>query len=278
MASFNRKETTLNALSHLMQASESGGFEIQVIVADASSPDFTVEAIVGQFPGVTVVRVPMDYFWAQAMQVASSIAMEDPNWDFILWLNDDVRLEPWSISAMLKLALGARETVIVGAVGDVSSGLVAYGGYGKPSLTRPLNFPRLALASGEEPIECHTFNGNVVLVPRGVYSNLGGFPKGFGHGLADLEFGLLVRKRYRSWLFPEIVGNCPENSDAPSWTNASIPPTVRWRLLNSPKGLPVIHWIPFCFRHGGVFGLPSALKPWLRVLFSYLTWAIRLRS
>ena len=157
--------------------------------------------------GSTYLRGDGSLFWAKAMAIAERRAVERRP-DYLLWLNDDVVLQQDALGTLITAMGGNARRIVVGTVVDPVSGDVTYGGFDRVDW-HPLRYRHVAPTDGV-PRPVTTISGNVVLVPRCVYSDVGGIDGGFSHGRADWDYGLRAK---RLGIEPVVtgrpVGTCP---------------------------------------------------------------------
>ena len=194
LAAHNRREMTLACLrSYFTQ--EAPGIELRAVVVDDGSSDGTGDAVATAFPAAEVISASGDLFWARGMATAEACAMRsDP--DYLLWLNDDVRLYPDALRRLLHVAetFAWRPVLLAGSVCDPETGVTTYGGQ-RHRDWHPL---RYALVTPPDvPTTVDTVNGNVLLVPRETYRLLGHIDGGFAHSYADMDYGLRLRQAGR---------------------------------------------------------------------------------
>ena len=97
-----------------------------------------------------------------------------------------------------------------------------------------------------------TFNGNVALVARAVYDELGEIDGAFSHAQADFDYGLRAKKAGIAVVVSgRPVGICPYHSPQGSWRDVALPATERLRLAIGRKGIPPRSTARFLRRHGG---------------------------
>lgn len=265
IATYDRVEITRRSLDALDRAlARVPEVDGHVYLVDASSPDGTAVAIAEEFPRVHITTVGADHFWARSMRVAWVASQVTPV-DYYLWLNDDVVLDVDAIARVVSAqADRSGGEVLVGSMRDPQSGTVTYSGRKRGRWWNRLTMPQVELNG---PFTyCDAANGNFVWIPADIDDEIGGFPQGYGHGLADYVYTLNARRKGRSVvvMFPS-VGTCTRN---PDWQAGYVGLQWRDRLRRaaSPKGTPLREWAKYCFRHGGVFAPLSFLTPYLGAL------------
>ncbi|GGT30260.1 hypothetical protein GCM10010271_37890 [Streptomyces kurssanovii] len=270
MACHNRRETTVRCLHSLIGQ---GGPEVlvRVVLTDDGSTDGTSDAARHAWPGhLTVLRGCGALYWAKAMALAASAAGD---YDFLLWLNDDVILDPGALSQLLETydsladssGCKAPHTIVAGGLRDPRTDAVTYSGVQRHSRWRPMSFRTVDPAN--RPVRVETINGNLVLVPRSVVGRVGQIDGGFRHGLADFDYGLRANSHGCAvWVAPGTLGTCARNSGKGQWTDSALPVRERLRLMCSPKGLPPDSWLRFTRRHAGRMWPVYWLSPYARLL------------
>jgi glycosyltransferase involved in cell wall biosynthesis len=186
--------------------------------------------------------------------------------DHVLWLNDDVVLDPTALDELLELAPGPDDLVVaVGALRDPDSGELSYAAVRRRATWHGRIFEPIPPGS-DTPAEA--MNGNLVLVPRAVRRLVGTFDPAYRHAVADFDYGLrAVERGVRIASTPATVGTCARNDDRGTWRDPTIPRRERLRLLNAPTGRPFREWMRFQRRNGGNW--PAAtLSPYLRAVLT----------
>lgn len=263
VATHNRRDTTIRCLESLIAAA--GSVQLTVVHVDDASSDGTAEAVAELLPGVVQIHGNGDLYWAGGMRLGLARAEEDDP-DYVLWLNDDVVLDPGAIDALLDLAPSAEdETIAVGALRDPDSDELTYAPVRHVHTWRGRGFEAIPPGSTDRP---DAMNGNLVLVPRRVRQLVGSLDPTYRHGIADYDYGLrATRMGIRIRSTGTTVGTCARNDDTGTWRDASLSRRRRLQLLNGPTGRPFREWAHFQRRNGGNW--PAAtLSPYLRTVLT----------
>lgn len=274
MTCFNRRETTLRCLRSLAEQRVPAGYAVRTLLTDDGSTDRTGDAVRREFPNVTVLAGDGNQYWVGGTQMAWNAARPA---DFYLWLNDDVRLWPGAIEALVDVyeASGDPATIAVGATRDPQDGKTSTGGMRVHSWYN---------ASVMEPTGgvqmCDTINGNIVLVPRQAEERIGALNPAFTHFFGDGDYGLRARKAAIPVLLaPEHLGECRLNPLTGTTFDAQLSVRQRWARMLGPKGYrPPRQWWAFVRAHAPRPKVVSFAVPY--VLFgveSLLGGKVRLR-
>jgi len=151
------------------------------------------------------------------------------DYDFYLWLNDDVCLFADAIKeALLGMEKLKGLSIIVGSTCSESSKEFTYGGY--------IFGGRKVIPDGAMQ-QCNFFNGNFVLIPKGVFCIIGNLDPFFYHTIGDFDYGLRTcRAGIKSYVLGKYIGYCEGHEDPPKWCSRNVPFKKRAKLLYSPLG------------------------------------------
>lgn len=251
MTCYNRVDTTLECLRRLFLQELPDGYSIDVWLVDDASPDKTGEKVKAAYPQVNVIQGTGKLFWCKGMRLAWDKAAEAYDYDFYLWLNDDVRLVDESVlSSMVSDANiieqnGRSEYVLVGTcASDDSLRELVYGCYSEGVL-RPNGRPQLA--GGQ-----YSMSGNIVLVPKRVFKNMGPIYDRYSHAYGDSDYRqMLLKNRIGVFCASCVCGVCPKQPERYMGRkgNGLI---KRIKSLFSPKGSSLHDTFIYRYRHWGI--------------------------
>ena len=105
-----------------------------------------------------------------------------------------------------------------------------------------------------ETQRCDFFNGNIVLIPNSVYSEIGLLDDVFLHGKGDFDYGLRAKNSgIISYITSQSIGVCERHNQLPVWCNKKFNILKRIRAFYSPLGIDPYRTFIFEKRHYGVF-------------------------
>ena len=266
MTVHNRKEKTLRCLASLYgQKYDMSNYCLDVYLTNDGCTDGTPDAIRQTFPDVHIVEGDGSLYWNGGMRRAWIEAAKG-DYDYYLWLNDDVVLLPDALKELLETPCHYNgKSIMIGAMRDNVNSQTTYGGF---SITK-----RKLLDPNGELQECQTMHGNCVLIPKFVYNNCGILDRHFHHAIGDLDYGLRARKDgIKLYLCKNYIGICEGNQTLPLWTNPKTPFLKRCKILYSPLGYaePIPFFI-FEYRHFNVFvAVKHFILIHIRLLFPFL--------
>lgn len=264
----NRRQQTLECLGRLY-ATAIPGIAVVVHLVDDASTDGTMVAVAAAFPDVEITVGSGDLFWGGGMRLAFNRAVPAGP-DFLLWLNDDVVLDLDALERLLHTyaTLCAERqplAIVVGSTRDPQTGETTYGGVQRTSRLQRMAFS--LIEPTDTPQTCETMNGNVVLIPRSVYSVVGNTDERFTHAMGDFDYGLRARSAgYQVFVAPGHYGTCSLNLLEGTFRDTTLSRRERLRHAASTRGLPPAEWASFCRRHGGPLWPALAISPYIRLI------------
>lgn len=265
MTCYNRREKTLACLfdccRQIDAMSGDGIYSFDFYLVDDDSKDGTAEAVSSQYPQVHLTRSEGNLYWNQGMRLAWDKAREQKDYDFYIWINDDIRLRDGALAALLENSEFLRHKAIVVGTAEGEDGTLSYGGR-----TRSM---KLIEPDPTIPRPCHMFNGNLVLVPKAAYSVLGNLEPSYRHSFGDYDYGVRAAKAgIPRVVCPGILCGCDRNPGLPKWSNPQYSLSQRYHFLLSPKGRPPKEQFLFDVRLMGVVrAILHMISLNIRVLF-----------
>ena len=269
LTSHNRIESTLVCLNNIFTQELPNNINIKVFLVDDGSTDGTGKNVSNIFPQVNVIYGGGNLYWNGGMRIAFSEAIK-LKFDFYIWLNDDTNLFKYAISHLLFTFNDATfhngtKVIVVGSTIDPISNELSYGG----CITNSKINPASCIKKKPElvPIQCDSFNGNIVLMHKSVVEVVGNLDKRFTHALGDLDFGFRAKKLGCSlWIAPGYLGECKINTSNETWTDKSLPWNVRIYKMLGPKGIPPKEWLIFTSRHSGFLWPIYFINPYIKII------------
>lgn len=270
MTCHNRRALTTRCLESLRR--QAAGAIIDVYLVDDGCTDGTADAAKDVWPGIRIVEGNGQLFWNGGMRLGWEVAAASGPYDYFLWLNDDVVLDPDAIARLLsdaaRLADAGGAVIVAGSTRQPGTDEITYGGQRRVTASRPLRFE--LLHPGPAPIPADTFSGNVVLVSTAAFARLGSLSPDFVHIFGDLDYGL----RARAADIPVFAGSgfhgtCEGADVAGSSLDSRLSRRRRLALrLREERKLHARDWRVFVRRHSGLGSLRALylLAPYLRIL------------
>jgi GT2 family glycosyltransferase len=272
---FNRKVKTNACLNALLRAADRLADQVllHIIVTDDGSSDGTGEMLRSRFPQVEVLHADGGLFWNGGMRLAFGRALEQGH-DFYLWVNDDTTLYPDCLENLLAthgalLASTGRGGLVVGSTCN-DEGQVSYGGLRRKAGGKALQF--CLVEPTAQPQACESTNGNCLLVSAEAARQLGNLEEAYVHSMGDMDYGLRATKAgIPLWVMPGFAGECSHDHKIEgSYLDRSLPFSVRWKKLLSPKELSPQAWSVFCRRHAGPWWPVYWAWPYAKVVLTSL--------
>jgi GT2 family glycosyltransferase len=266
----NRKEKTIKCLHALFnQIGLDLEFKVEVFLVDDGCTDGTSDSIRLLFPKVRIIKGDGNLYWNRGMHLAWSMAASAKEFDYYLWLNDDTNLYDIALLSMLKSAVITKNiSAICGSTYSQGSQMVSYGGNSKSGKI---------LAPNGQLQEVFSFNGNVVLIPKYIFSKIGNLDKKFPHAIGDFDYSLRIRKeKLKSFITENFIGTCERDIKIPRYYSPEFSLNKRLNYLYSPNAYchPYYYFI-FELRHYGIItSIKHFLTIHLRLLFPKI-WLIK---
>ncbi|MFB9076919.1 glycosyltransferase family 2 protein [Flavobacterium procerum] len=220
---FNRKQKTIDCLNHLYKLK----IDLDVYLVDDGSTDGTSESIVKEFPKVNLITGSGNLFWNRGMYLAWEHAAKK-DYDYYLWLNDDVIIYENCFDELFSCAqLTQSKAIISGIVETSDKKDILYGGYDSNK--------KLIKPNGELN-QIRNMNGNVVIIPKGVYKTLGNLDSYYHHDLGDVDYGLRAQNKGISVFTTRVAIASGEKNDICRIRQNKTTISQRLKKLYSPLG------------------------------------------
>lgn len=220
-------------------------YRFDIWLLDDGSSDGTAEMVKEKFPDVHVIRGGGGLYWNQGMRAVWTEASAHEDYDFYLWLNPKITLLEGAFGNLLENSRMLGNRAILAGTGVGAEGKYSFGGIDR--------YGHIIAPDPTVPIPCHTFNGNLVLVPRAVYKALGNLSDSYTHRFGDFDYGIRAGKAgIPRAIAPGVLAEGNPHSVIPYWRDASFPLRERYRFLLSPKGLPFREHFVYNMRSRGL--------------------------
>jgi GT2 family glycosyltransferase len=256
---YNRREKTLSCLRSLyIQQGKDSLYHLQVFLVDDGSSDNTSEFVRNEFPDIIIITGSGNLYWNKGMHLAWQRSLNEAQYDYVLWLNDDTTLYLQSITHMLRqFELSPQIGIVCGAIQSAVNGEFTYGGRDGRGIP---------IIPNDQIQLCTTINGNCVLISKIVQDSIGIIDPVFLHGMGDYDYGLrAIKKGYWVVTTKVYVGTCEKNPSVTSWFNYQVPLLSRLKRLYSPLGCHPYYYFIYERRHFGI----------LKAIFHYFTIHLR---
>lgn len=248
---FNRKEKTLECLRSLNCIAPF----VDVYLTDDGCTDGTPEAIRKEFSNVCIIKGNGNLFWSRGMYTAWNEAIK-MDYDFYLWLNDDVVLYPYVLKELLECyKIAGGKCIVSGLIENRDKTKILYGGSDKH---------KRLIQMASTPQDITYMNGNVVLVPRYVTNVIGIIDPVYYHDLGDVDYGLTARKHNIKVVTTRRAIASGYKNDYCRIRKWNVSLKERFRRLNSPLGSPISINYYFRKKHFGI------LKALIFIIYIYI--------
>lgn len=223
ITSFNRSDKTLQCIDKLLRILPT----CSIYLVDDSSKDDTVRIISTNFPNVKIIYGTGDLFWNRGMH----LAWEHTNkldYDFYLWLNDDVVLYENSIQEIFECSkINNHQAIISGLIESEDKQRIIYGG---------TNSNKNLIKPNDKMNPITNMNGNVVLIPKYVHQLLGNLDPVYHHDLGDVDYGLRAKNKGIGVYTTRVVIARGESNDICRVRLNNVNIYKRFKRLYSPLG------------------------------------------
>lgn len=227
----NRKETTLKCLCslYLNMKKCSSDYFFDIYLTDDGSTDGTYKAISEQYPDIHIIKGGGTLFWCRGMISSWKTAVSQKQYDYFLWANDDTILFETAFALMFQAnSLCGDNAIVGGAFCSAIDGHVTYGGK---------TLDGKDIVPNGKVQEFHLLHGNLVLVPKAVYEQIGMLDETFHHGIGDYDYGLrAIKEGIKLYLTSEYIGTCEGHLAFSKCYDTRYSLLQRFRFLYSPLG------------------------------------------
>lgn len=248
MTVYNRREETLSCLENCFRQidkfSSEEKYAFTIYVNDDNSEDGLYEAVSKQFPSVRLERSKGEQYWSGGIRNIWKKAAEE-NYDFYIWLDHSLRLREDAFYTLLEnSAFLGHKAMIVGSVAG-ADGNIIYGGRTKHD--------RIVQPDPIIPVACRVMDGNLVLVPKYVFDNVGNIDERFRHILGDYDYCVRAfRSGITRVVAPGVLADSDRIKGMETWRDASCSIKERYKAALSPKGVPFKQVFLYDIRNSGI--------------------------
>lgn len=227
MTVHNRREKTIRCLQHLKAQKLDNSIRWDVFLTDDGCTDHTREAVLELIPDATIINGNGKLYWNRGMHEAWKAALQNKNYDFYLWLNDDTMLLDNAISHLVACSEKKHHQAII-------SGFVS-------SLTPPYTTTYCGRTRKEwvscsgEMQKLRLMHGNSVLIPSYIYNKVGMNDPYYRHAFGDYDYALTASgKGLAVYSSEDFVGRCDIDNLRPVCFDARHPMRKRFANLYAP--------------------------------------------
>jgi GT2 family glycosyltransferase len=209
LTSYNRVQKTFSCIQRIITSKLPDQYSIEIFLVDDHSSDNTEKLIKDNFPQVNVITGNGNLYWCGGMRMAWNRAYEKYDFDYYIWINDDVEIFDNSINQLLEiqqeyLLNKLKNCIVFGFCSSFTDNIITYGGINKKKFLTPNGKIQNA----------HLINGNFVLVPKQVFKVLGNLSDKYTHGMADYDYSLRANENNIDCVSTKhVVAKCDRNID-----------------------------------------------------------------
>ena len=231
---FNRIEDTLICLDNMFNSFDyynvRNNFLLDVYIVDDGSTDGTSKKIRKLYPNINLIKGSGDLFWNRGMLLAWKTAIKNNEYDFFIWLNNDVAIHQKAFVELFECSQEYKGTAIVSGIINSENEEVIYGGRNeKKELLKAIGLCQ----------SIKYLNGNLVLIPQKVFKKLGCLDDRFHHDLGDVDYGFRAMAEGITVVTSKSVLGIGEVNKIERSRKNGLGLRQRFRALQSPLGYPL---------------------------------------
>ena len=162
-------------------------FSLETILIDNASTDNSPAVAKKKFPQIQLIRLSQNYGFSRAVNAG----IKKAKGDYVLLLNNDIRLTPTAINALVKTLESNPRAGIVGGKMVDSQGRFCSPGF---NLNPYLGFTIYNQSGQNTEREVDWLSGAAMMIKKSVFSRVGLFDEKFFFYFEDTDFCLRVKK------------------------------------------------------------------------------------
>lgn len=256
---FNRKANTKACLENLYSQETPSNIDLEVFLCDDGSTDGTSEMIFSNFPQVNVVKGSGKLYWCGGMNAAWKLADQTQKFDYFIWLNDDTFLLDQALIKLFEESNALdKKAILTAACKKPETDEFSYGGWSETGPVPPTGLPQTV----------KFINGNLVLIPRAIFLEIGMVSRSYTHYLGDYDYGMRAQEAgFECYTTTEYLAECDTN-EIPYWGDPKLPLAKRWKMTHDVKGLALKEYLAYKkYHHGSRVAFKTWIDTYLKVLF-----------